>query len=248
MEDYHEIESRGQRAFMVTRYVFTAQGRMVPEMPAWCVRGSRGGCRLRIDHFRERKTGPCFPLAVIVCAMHRFAFTLYPPEHVPYGRVAVAPVDIAGAVIVERDEEGGERVAWELSLFRAAVDAAAGLAWQRGSRWADPRRWRTQGRHLTVGARLLGIAGEIGKRKREQMARLLGVALLVVSSAAETYRTAVGYQARGWAVVDVLTELNGHGPLGDRMLAAGAAVGLWGAPSRWDPGGGAFRPTLRALG
>lgn len=221
----------------------------MPEMPSWCVRGSRGKCRLRIDHFRERKTGPCYPLAVVVCSGHELAFTLYPPGHVPYGRVAVAPVGSGGEMIAEPGSEGSTsaRWAWGMTVFAAAMDAAHAVAWPRGSPWQDRRRWRTQGRHLEVAARLVAVGAGIGARKREQVARLLGVALLVISSAAESYRNAVGYRARAVAVLDVVAELYRADSVGDRLQAAGSAVGLWGAPSRWDPGGEAFRPTLRRL-
>lgn len=218
-------------------------------MPGWCVKGRPGACRLRIDHFRERKTGPCCALAVLVCAVHRLGFTLYPPGHVPYGRVAVAPLGIDGEVVLEPQPAGrpGACVAWGLTLFRAALDAAGGVAWPRANVPGEPRRWwRTQGRYLQRGARLVAVASAVRQRKREQVAQLLGIALLVLVGAAQDY-AAGGYRARGQAIVQVLEELQISAKLGDRLLASGAAMELWGAPSRWDPGGEAFRPTLRVL-
>jgi hypothetical protein len=53
-------------------------------------------CHLWVDHQRARKTGPCFQLTVVHCGLHRRAFTLYPPGHVPYGRIVVAPVSSGG--------------------------------------------------------------------------------------------------------------------------------------------------------
>jgi hypothetical protein len=49
-------------------------------------------CRISVHHLRHRKTGPCFPIAVLRCAVHRGAFTVYPLGHRPYGRVGLAPV------------------------------------------------------------------------------------------------------------------------------------------------------------
>lgn len=247
-KDYHEPCRKNQRPFVVTRYRAQADGQLVPEMPGWCVEGKRGACRLRIDHFRERKTGPCFALAVLVCAVHRLGFTLYPPGHVPYGRVAVAPLGVGGELVREPAQAGcSAPVAWGLTIFRAAVEAAEGAAWPRTNVPGEPRRWwRTQGRHLHLGARLVAVAGSVRQRQREQVAQILGVALLGLVGAADVFATG-GYRERGRAIVQVLEEVERTERVGDRLLTAGGAMGLWGAPSRWDPGGGPFRPTLRAL-
>lgn len=245
---YHDRPAKDQRPFVVTRYRPDSDGRLMPELPEWCVKGKRGACRLRIDHFRERKTGPCFALAVLVCAVHRLGFTLYPPGHVPYGRLAVAPLGVDGQVVLEPQEAGRPaRAAWGLTLFGAALDAAGGVAWPRINVPADPRRWwRTQGRYLELGARLVAVAEDVQRRKREQVALALGIALLVLLDAACGY-AAGGYRGRGQAIVEVLHEIEISAGLGDRLLASGAAMELWGAPRRWDPGGEAFRPGLGAL-
>ena len=153
---------------------------MAATVPEWCLGGSRGECRLRVDHYRERKTGPCFALAVAACRKHPGRFTLYPPGHVPYGRVAIAPVSASGEVIVASGDEGGVATVWQGTVMGAALDAASGRAWQRNSSWEEPKRWRTQLRRLKLGARLVGIAVGIGKRERERVAVLLGVALVVM--------------------------------------------------------------------
>ena len=245
---YHDRSAESHRPFLVTPYRADADGRLMPVMPEWCVKGEqRGGCRLRVDHFRERKTGPCFALAVLVCGVHQLGFTLYPPGHVPYGRVAIAPLDVDGEVVVELAGSAAAGAAWGLTVFSAALDAAGGVAWPRTNEPADPRRWwRTQGRYLERGARLLAVAEGVCQRRREQVARALGVALLVLVDRAVLW-AASGYRGRGQAIVAVLGELEIGATLGDRLLTSGAAMGLWGAPSRWDPGGEAFRPTLRGL-
>jgi hypothetical protein len=247
-ETYHDRATKSHRAFVVTRYGADRDGRLMPEMPQWCVRGQGGGCRLRVDHFRERKTGPCFALAVVVCREHRLGFTLYPPGHVPYGRVAIAPVGIDGSVVLEpAGSSAAGSVAWGLTVFGAALDAAAGIAWPRTNEPAEPRRWwRTQGRYLGLGGWLLALAAQVRQRQREQVAQVLGIALLVLLDGAAGF-AASGYRGRGRAIVAVLSELTIGAQLGDRLLASGSAMGLWGEPSRWDPGGEAFRPTLRAL-
>jgi len=92
----------------------------------------------------------------------------------------------------------------------------------------------------------VAVASAVRQRQREQVAQALGIALLVLLDAAQGY-AAGGYRGRGQAIVQVLDELAISARLGDRLLASGAAMELWGAPSRWGPGGEAFRPTLRAL-
>ena len=65
--------------------------------------------------------------------------------------------------------------------------------------------------------------------------------------AAEHLRSGEGYRGQGEAIVMVLREFEDQSLLGDRVLASGTAMGLWGRPSRWDPGGGGFRATFRPL-
>ncbi len=220
---------------------------MAATVPEWCLVGSRGECRLRVDYYRERATGPCFALAVVACRKHRGRFTLYPPGHVPYGRVAMAPASASGAVIVGGGDEEGSVTAWQGTVMEAALDAASGRAWRRDSWREDPKRWRTQLRWLELGAHLVGIVAGTSKRQRERIAMLLGVALVVMHEAAEHLRSGAGYRRQGEAIVMVLRELEGQRLPADRVLASGTAMGLWGRPSRWDPGGGGFRATFRPL-
>lgn len=118
-------------------------------------------CRIGLHHWRPRSTGPCFPIFVAKCETHGHAFTIYPASHIPYGRVAVAPVEIDGeTLLIEPPPEApaaaevepepavatatghapaapGHVVAassspvWELSLFKAAFDASVGFPWPR---------------------------------------------------------------------------------------------------------------------
>jgi hypothetical protein len=193
---------------MVTPYVADAEGVMVATMPSMCPRHEAGGapCSLWVDHHRDRKTGPCFPLAVVLCGRHRKAFTLYPLGHVPYGRVAVAPVTSSGALVMDvpsgegtAGEVPSTEVDWPGTLFGAAIDAAAGRAWPREPQ-ADLAHFRTQGRRLVQGARLVGIAPEMADdelRHREQMARRLSVPTLVLVEQARLWTEARGYRERG---------------------------------------------------
>jgi hypothetical protein len=220
---------------VVVRYVADAQGGLVPAVPLECPSSSEDPrpCAVRLDHYRERKTGPCFPLAVARCRVHGQAFTLYPPGHVPYGRVAVGPVTADGELV---RREGAERAPdWSGTLFGAATDAVAGEAWPR----EKPSRFRTQRRWLERCAAIVGIAVASASQSHvERVARQLGTPTLALVEAGARWSAASGYQSRGAAVSRVLGELRPSEQLGDRVLAAGAIGGLWGRPSRWDPGGG----------
>jgi hypothetical protein len=224
---------------------------MVAAMPSSCPwrDAGDGPCSLWVDHHRDRKTGPCFALTVMRCGRHSRGFTLYPPGHVPYGRVAVAPVSSGGALIedVPSDEgTSGEpptaQLDWPGTVFGAAIDAAAGRAWPRKNP-GGLACWRTQGRRVVRGAQLVGIAPRVGhdeQRHREQMARRLGVPTLVLVEQARRWEQARGYRERGATIAGVLFEMEASRALSDRLMCAGTIEGLWGRPSRWDPGGGAL--------
>ena len=70
-------------------------------LPARCVfAAATETCSLSIDHYRDRKTGPGFPLAVVGCRRHPICrFTLYPPGHIPYGRQAVVSCSPLGPLL-----------------------------------------------------------------------------------------------------------------------------------------------------
>lgn len=226
-------------AFIVTPYEATPDGRLVPQMPRdGPCREPGAACRLYVHHLRERSTGPCFPLTVVRCVTHRRAFTLYPPGHIPHGRVAVVALAPSGEPVRGADPFAG-------TLFEAARDAAQGEAWPREQPGGSDHWWGRQGRHLERAATLTGVAPGLTPRCREEAASLLDVDLLVL-----TGRPApVGYRALGQAVCAVLEALH-HGPcLVDRLGAAGALAGLWGEPWRTDSTTGVpRRQPFRATG
>jgi hypothetical protein len=187
-------------------------------------------CSLYVDHYRARKTGPRFPVAVAGCSVHRLGrFTLYPPGHFPYGRAPAVACSVTGPPYCDR---ATGQPAWEASVFAAAVDAAAGTGWRSDSAWDDPRRRRTQGRRLRLCARLAGIDPALDEGTRERIATRLGVATMTLRTGAQSY--ARSWASRGAAIVTVLRALVLDGALADRMLAAGAVSGLWPPPRRWD--------------
>lgn len=206
-------------------------------MPARCLqaRDSDEDCDVVFHCHRERMTGPEFPLAVARCLVHGHSFTIYPPGHVPYGRKAAAPATLDGEVLRHGSgEREAGRPAWDGTIFAAATDAAESRLWDRDS----GRSWqlRTQGRWLVLGATMLGLTAA-EDRVREQIAERLGVAAMDLIAEARAYRTATGPRARALAITRTLERLPIRRCLCDDLLVCGAIAGLWGRPSRWDPGG-----------
>lgn len=211
-------------------------------MPRSCVHASTGdeACVLTVHHRRERKTGPQMPVTVVQCRTHRRAFTLYPLGHVPYGRLAVAPVGLDGQVVfsTDREQAGGKRQpAWRVTVFESAFAAIE----EKLVKLTDSRWWATQApERLTHGATLLGVDPDLSVEVADAIAFRLEIPRLVLRAAADAYQRGRGRAARGRVLVDVLGEL-GDACLLDRVLAAGACAGCWGTVTRWDPAIGGAR-------
>ena len=229
-----------KRVFATAAYEPDEQGVLRPSLPSRCVAGvGAAACRLFVDHYRVRKSGPRYPVAVVGCSAHPHGrYTLYPPGHVPYGREAVVASSPSGGLLL--DDATGEPV-WEATLFAAAVDGAGGERWPSDSPAGDPRRRRTQGRRLELAGRLVGVhprVAEIDAAARERIATRLGVPTLVLHTAARAW--AASWARRAAAVLAVLLIVPVDGTLLDRFLAAGHVGGLWPRPRRWDAARGTW--------
>jgi hypothetical protein len=206
-------------------------------MPPSCVHASKGdpACVLVVHHLRERKAGPQVPVTVMQCRTHRRAFTLYPLGHIPYGRVAVAPVTLDGQVLFATESEptAGDRrsPAWratQLGAAFAAIDVPT-------VKLTDRRWWTTQTpERLAHSAALLGIHPALQAPQADAIAFRLEIPRLVLREAADAYAAARGRAARGRVLIGVLDQLGADVCLLDRMLAAGACAGCWGTVTRWD--------------
>jgi len=181
---------------------------------------------------RVRKSGPAIALVVARCRTHAVAFTIYPPGYVPYGRAPTVPVDLAGRPV--RTPSGS--LSWPATIFGAAIDAAAGRRWPLEG--TEPGARRTQGRRLALTAPLLGLCLATDERTRERIASSLSIPLLALRQVPRASLHAGGsWSERGQMITSVLALLREP----RRVLAAGEVAGLWGRPSRWDPGGQALR-------
>jgi hypothetical protein len=262
MDPCHRLRPSARRSFIFTPYRADQDGRLRPQVPGRCIAGAsekEARCVVRIHHWRKRKTGPEYPLVVAECTTHGTAFTLYPPGFVPYGRVAIVPVDAEGELVsrhqsgdgVSQDEQDGDesegdgalpqpqqstgfrRGAWELTLWGAAQDASEGHLWSHAETAPGALgSLRTQGRRIVMAA---GVLGLLGQEPNCPLVGPLGIPALMHSDATSAYQRADSYQARGRAVMMPLAELAPAGcGLLERVLWAGSVAGFWGNAWRWD--------------
>ncbi len=219
--------------FATTTYTADNDGVIRPELPSYCVFATGAQtCSIFVDHYRIRKTGPRFSLAVIGCTEHQQRrYTLYPPGYFPYSRTTMAPYGASGDLL--RDPATGQPL-WESTLFATAMEAARGERWPEESLSDDPRRRRTQGSRLQLAGRLLGVDPQFDDAIRERIASRLAVATMKLFSGAKIWVS--GWKKRGAAIMAVLLSIPIQASLLDRMLGAGALSGLWAGrrPYRWD--------------
>lgn len=236
MEAYHDDSGSGQRAWITVPWRLV-DGRMVPVWPDGCPWARPGvECRLAVNHYRERTTGPGHRLLVLECSGHGRAFTLYPLGHVPYGQAAVAPVDEAGSLLMGKE-------VWAATLFVAALNAALGDQWPRDCPGDDRRRWRTQQRYVERAAMILGLAdggsesGDGGfEAEVARLAALFDLAGQDLLDARSEFAAGTNVVGRGKAVAGVLKRIVLAPCVLDAVLAGGARAGLWGPPVRWQQG------------
>lgn len=232
----HTSRPRASRPFVFTAYL-PCGDRLVPALPDCCPWRAEGdaSCAVRVRGWRERKTGPFFALCVVECSRHRVAFTLYPPGHVPYGRKAIAAISSSGQAVLAAERGLGESsVAWDLTVFGAACDASRGRAWPRTA-CEGHESFRTQCRRMELGATLLGVL-VVSDAAQLVMAAVLGVAALTLRDASGAFQAPLWrpYMHRASALLLPLAALERAGGVLERVLAAGALTGQWGAAYRWE--------------
>ena len=231
---------RQNRVYVVSPYYADRDGKLIPELPDWgpCHNWDQRACNLGIDHYRDRKTGPCFPILVLRCSTHNKGFTVYPPGYTPYGRHPLAPVGPDGELITEK--RGAQRFAG--TYFDAALDAANHCFWLCESTHNSlTPRLSTQKRHLSRAGLLLGIQAGLHQRLREEMAQILAVPAQRLYDSAALLAAHPDCQSQGQAICLVLDSLQSSRCVFDRLADAGAEVCLWPPLNRWDPQKKIFR-------
>lgn len=202
-------------------------------LPTRCVfvTPSENDCRVHVDHYRDRKTGPCFPIAVLCCVNHPIRrFTAYPPGHFPFGRSPLLAVSLSGPML--RDGDSG-KPSLECTQLQAATDAAIGCRWPDECVEHEPATRRTQGHRLEFAGLLFGVDPELADQIREEAAARLHVPTMVLREASARWLRC--WTSRGLAVTAVVAAMIIDGTLLDRLLSAGYASGLWPRPARWCP-------------
>lgn len=190
-------------------------------------------CRLSKQDWRERQTGPGFPVAILRCRTHGKYFTVYPTGFTPFGRQRTAPAPQAG----EPGAACDERARWTGTLFEAAAQAAAGNIGVRDAGYDAPSKPRhsTQRRRVDRAARLLGLSAEIDEQSADTVAQALDLPGLDHRQARAEYGCAGTLRERGTAIMSALARIPVSPTLERRLLCAGVIVGLWGPPVLWDP-------------
>ena len=191
-----------------------------------------GPCHLARHARRGRKTGPAFPLRVLLCRTHGRHFTVYPLGFTAHGRQRIAPAEH-----LRTADDAAAEDRWAGTMFEAAIHAAAG---ELGVRDVGFDGDRPQPRHSTVRRRvaaaglLLGLSAAVDDRQAEQVAHVLDIPGLDHAQARRAFAQAAGLRDRGAAIVSVLDWIPLTGSVERRLLCAGAHVQLWGRPGIWD--------------
>lgn len=221
------------RIFATAPYDSGEDGEVRAVLPARCPFAGPGPerCGLTVHHRRARSTGPCFPVDVVRCRTHPVCcFTLYPAGHVPYGRRAVLRCSVSGVPLLDPSVRalplGG-------TVFEAAQTAADGQRWPPVGAGAEASVRRTQGRHIDVAGRLLGVHPDLGDGLRERIATRLEVSTMTLRTAARGW--SASWTSRGAAIVAALAAVPQDVSLMDRLLSSAYAAELWPRPRRWDP-------------
>lgn len=214
---------------MQAAYEVGDDGELGASIPERCPLGEDGSeCAVTRHDRRRRKSGPDHALTVCRCRAHGVFFTVYPPGYAPYGRVAVIAQDSEGRAIQ------GETLG--ATIFGAALEACAETESRRMQR-------RTVQRRLGVCAAMLGLWPGLSEPVRDRIADALWLPRLAARESARVYSTTRRLCDRSALVLSLWARV----PLARRcsgVLVAGQLAGLWGRPSRWDPGGPMLRPLV----
>lgn len=215
-------------AYVISPYFIDSEGKAIPNLPQNCPFCDGQSCKIVVDHLRERKTGPPFPLYVVRCEEHKVGFTLYPPGYYPYSRHTLAPVDSEGNRLTSSDDDIS---LFAGTLFEAATDAADGTLWASESEENSLiPRFSTQIRHLQRATLLLGIVPDIEQYLREETAQLLRIPGQLLSDiTSQINLPTCGYQCLGREICNILQYIPPE-TLFERLAEAGAGAGLWSSP------------------
>lgn len=199
-------------------------------MPGYCPGGADGSpCCLKVHCLRTRKTGPGYPLTIIVCTLHHRYYTLYPPGYTPYGRAKVAPVNDYGRVIPTHP--------WDATMWACLIKIA--LEEQDTSRtdmgetaWSAARQ---------AACRCLRWLGLDTPTVCFETARLLDVSLHIYAEAHHLASSAGSLRQRAKAIHLVIDAMTLDNAIQSRLLLTGHHTQSVGCGWLWRPGQGTLR-------
>ena len=214
--DVNEDKKRQAKSeFIISKYLWDqAKSQFRCQKPKSLPCGCDGReCRIVVHEWRHRKTGPEHRLMVVYCKTHGTYFTIYPPGYVPYGRIAVTPVN---------DEK-----TWSGTIFGSAMDET----WRSAYRYTGGMCWQSHRRCVEKCGHLLGLSGEF--TVCENAAAILDVPLHVQVSA-RTRFAAAGLDGQVDAVRSVLTAITVSPRLWRQMMRLGWETGVGGRAWEWS--------------
>ncbi len=228
-----------QNTFIVSPYLLDDKGSFSPILPTACPLYAADPdvcvCKIGISHLRDRKTGPQFPLFVMVCKEHHIGFTLYPPGCYPYGRHALAPVAPDGSQLIDQSDCNS----FTGTIFDAALDAKGGIVWDRESvTGSHTPRFITQGRHIERIAQLLGIGSGQDFVQREETAQILMVPGQLLHDCATKFNDTPNIPIviyKGTIISNIIEEIPISATIFERLAEIGAGAELWPAPFFCNP-------------
>ena len=212
---------------MVGQYYPNKDGFMDTELPenGPCRDVDGHACEIGRDHYRDRKTGPEFPILVGRCRIHQLRFTIYPIGFAPYYRKRIAPVSPDGSLVVEG--KGAEQFAG--TYFDAALDAAKSQSWWHSYQEQSESlpAFTTQSMHLKRMCAWFGIAPDSDMKQQEAVIHLLGVPGQLLHDNANLIQAQPGYHNQGIAICAILDAVTIQFSLFERIAELGAISGFW---------------------
>lgn len=195
-----------------------------------------------MNHYRERKTGPCFPLAIMRCRTHTKYFTLYPFGHVPYGREAIAGnISPCGNPVVDdqRSDPNStsrtENATFQGTIFDAAHDVVNNKVWPKeGVNGSLQSRFTTMLQKLDRGSRLLGVHKDLTIKEWEAIGEIANIPGQILIDGRHLLKDHPSFRKKGEVIVSLLHYLPQTSLLYERFLEIGATQGLWPTPHFWD--------------
>ena len=216
------------RYFVSTIYTRDGEGLFIPTIPEFGPCRSRDECEIVFHHCRERKTGPCFPVTVVYCLKHEVSFTLYPPGHVPYGRITLSGLALNRSIL-----EKGRAPPFRNTYFDAALDAAQGVAWPRKSdEGSIELRFITQFRHIERCRLLFGLDQD--SRAREAVAEQLDIGGFILEEGRKQLVNEANFRTPGKVICLILDKLPENHTTFQRLATCGHYAGIWKQIQCWD--------------